>query len=55
MALIWRQAISWSNDDKNLCCPEGTLDVYELKVYRLVIASEENELVPPVGFESERD
>ena len=27
---IWRQAISWSNDDKTLCCLEGSLDVYEL-------------------------
>ena len=26
MAPIWRQAISWSNDDKNVYCLESTLD-----------------------------
>ena len=31
LATIWRQAISWSNDDKNLCCLEGTSDVYALR------------------------
>jgi len=28
--LIWHQATSWSNDNKNLCGLEGALDVYEL-------------------------
>jgi len=31
MAPIWRQAISWSNDGKNLCCLEVTVDNYELR------------------------
>jgi len=28
---IWRQAISWITDDKNLCYLEGIVDAYELK------------------------
>ena len=44
----WRQAISLGNDDKNLCCLEGTLDVGELiyhgfvtKIYQSIFRFEQ--------------
>ena len=37
MAPIWRQDISWSNDDKNLCWLDAALDVYELLYGKVMI------------------